>query len=108
MAQVLSNLLGNALTHGDEKEPVRLIVRADCTCVTLDVVNQGPTIATEQLQTLFEPFVRGEGSHQGRRRNGLGLGLYIAKQIVVSHGGMLTTQSCAGTTTFTVVLPRHD
>ena len=108
MAQVVSNLLGNALTHGDEKEPVRLIAKADCACVTLDVVNQGPTIAAEQIATLFEPFVRGAGSNQGRRRNGLGLGLYIAKQIVVSHGGMLTTQSRAGTTTFTVILPRQD
>jgi signal transduction histidine kinase len=108
MAQVLSNLLGNALTHGDEKEPVRLVAAANCTAVTVDVVNRGPTIPAEKIGTLFEPFVRGEESKHGRRRHGLGLGLYIAKQIVSSHGGTLTAQSLEGTTTFRIVLPRLE
>jgi signal transduction histidine kinase len=107
IAQVLSNLAGNALTHGDEKQPVWLIASANRASVSVDVVNQGPTIAPEQIRTLFEPFVRGEGSHQGRRRHGLGLGLYIANQIVCSHAGTLTAQSADGTTKFTVILPRQ-
>ena len=78
LAQVLSNLVGNALTHGDEKQPVKLIATSDSTSVALDVVNRGPTIAAEQIETLFEPFVRGAGSDLGERRHGLGLGLYIA------------------------------
>jgi signal transduction histidine kinase len=106
LAQVVSNLVGNALTHGDDTQPVRLIAKADAASVTLEVVNRGPTIAPDQLATLCEPFVRGAGSDHGRARQGLGLGLYIAKQIVVSHGGTLTAQSRDGTTTFTIVLPR--
>jgi PAS domain S-box-containing protein len=105
MAQVVSNLLGNALTHGDKKAPVQLIVTADPRAVTLDVVNQGPTIPAEQMQTLFEPFVQGSGNDDRERSRGLGLGLYIAKQIVASHGGTLTAQSRNRTTTFTVSLP---
>jgi len=50
--------------------------------------------------------VRGPGSDRGRGRGGLGLGLYIARQIVASHGGTLTARSADGTTTFTVTLPR--
>ena len=106
LGQVVSNLVGNAIAHGDEKRPVELIARADSTAVTLDVVNRGPTIAAEQLATLFEPFVRGAGSDRGQGRGGLGLGLYIAKQIVSAHGGTLTAWSLDGTTKFTVKLPR--
>jgi PAS domain S-box-containing protein len=107
MAQVVSNLLGNALTHGDEKAPVQLIVRTEPRLVTLDVTNRGPTISPEHAKTLFEPFVQGHtaGDRERDRGPGLGLGLYIAKQIVASHGGTITAQSRDGTTTFAVCLP---
>jgi PAS domain S-box-containing protein len=103
MAQVVSNLLGNALTHGDETAPVQIAVRMEQGGVTLDVINQGPTISAEQMQTLFEPFVQSAASRSHRR--GLGLGLYIAKQIVASHDGTIAAQSREGRTTFTVSLP---
>src|SRR5262249_22583963 len=106
LGQVVSNLVGNAIAHGDERQPVELIATADEAAVTLDVVNRGPTIAAEELATLFEPFVRGAGGDRGRGRRGLGLGLYIATQIVSAHGGTLTARSLEGTTTFTVKLPR--
>ncbi len=106
MAQVVSNLLSNALTHGDGEAPVRLIVGAVSGFVTLDVVNRGPTIAPELLKTLFEPFVQGPATGMGKQC-GLGLGLYIAHQIVASHGGTLTAQSDEGATTFTVRLCRQ-
>ena len=108
LAQVLSNLLGNALMHGDETQPVQLIATADSVSIAVDVVNRGQAIASEQIEGLFEPFVRGVGSDQEGRRHGLGLGLYIAKQIVVSHAGSLSARSLDGTTTFTVVLPRSS
>jgi signal transduction histidine kinase len=106
LGQVVSNLVENALAHGDEKQPVKLIAQGAATVVTLEVVNRGPTIAADEVATLFEPFVRGAGTDRGRARRGLGLGLYIAKQIVASHGGTLTARSADGTTTFTVALPR--
>ena len=108
LAQVVSNLLGNALTHGEEMQPVRLVTTADAAAVTLGVVNRGPTIPADRIEALFEPFVRGAASGQDERRHGLGLGLYIAKQIVASHGGTLSARSLDGTTTFTVVLPRSS
>src|SRR5262249_35269424 len=86
LAQVVSNLRGKALRHGDARQPVQLVATADSASVALDVVNQGPAIPAEQIETLFEPFVRGAGSEPEEQRQGLGLGLYIAKQIVVSHG----------------------
>ena len=107
MAQVVSNLLGNALTHGDKKAPVQLIVKTDQTRVTLDVTNRGPTISCEQAKTLFEPFVQGRANGNRGQYRGLGLGLYIARQVVASHGGALSVHSCDGMTTFSVALPRE-
>ena len=105
MAQVVSNLLGNALAHGDKRAPVQLVVKTCQKLVNLDVTNRGPTIAHEQAKRLFEPFVQGRTNGAGQSR-GLGLGLYIAKQIVASHGGTITACSQDGTTTFSVSLPR--
>jgi signal transduction histidine kinase len=101
LAQVVSNLLTNALTHGDAQQGVRLVVTGDIRFVNLDVVNRGPTLPAEQLDTIFEPFVS-----RAHRRSGLGLGLYIARQVVTSHGGTLTARSSDETTTFSMVLPR--
>ena len=107
MAQVVSNLLGNALTHGDKKAPVQLIVKTAPKLVTLDVTNRGPTISCEQAKTLFEPFVQGRANGNPGQCRGLGLGLYIAKQVVASHGGALSVHSWDGMTTFSVALPRE-
>ena len=85
---------------------MKLIATASSTSVAVEVVNRGPIIAADKIETLFEPFVRGAGGDQERRGQGLGLGLYIAKQIVASHGGTLNARSLDGTTTFAVVLPR--
>ena len=85
MAQVASNLIGNALKHGDQATAVR--VRLDCTRqnqITLQVRNSG-TIPDTLIPYLFDPF-RG-GHRQPGRSEGLGLGLYIVSQIVQAHGG---------------------
>jgi PAS domain S-box-containing protein len=107
LAQVVTNLLSNAFAHGDANAPVRLIMQADPRSVMLDVVNQGPTIPPADIPTLFEPFVQGPPDESTARRGGLGLGLYIANQIVASHGGTLTAQSNDGTTRFTIRLHRQ-
>ena len=104
LAQVLSNLLGNALEHGDAGAPVRIELTGRDRDVTIQVANQGRRIAPEELRDLFEPFRRGAGSSP---RRGLGLGLYIVERIVTAHGGTVTAESTdADGTRFTVRLPR--
>ena len=101
MAQVISNLVGNALQHSDGEVSVTL--RGDTDVVTLETHNGGPPIPPEVLPHVFEPGRRASGSRSG----GLGLGLFIGQQIVLAHGGTIAVRSEAEEgTTFTVVLPR--
>jgi PAS domain S-box-containing protein len=105
IAQLVSNLVGNALTHGDASAPVRLSIEGELE-VRLSVHNRGPAIEPQQIPVLFEPFRRGSGADAMRRR-GLGLGLHIAKQIAIAHGGSISVSSSSGEgTTFCVELPR--
>lgn len=106
IAQVLSNLVRNAIQHGAEGEPISLVAQGGGFAVTLAIRNAGPAIPARVLGTIFEPMVRHVG---GKRTNGgLGLGLYIAAQIVLSHEGTLgVTSTDADGTTFTVSLPRR-
>jgi signal transduction histidine kinase len=106
LAQVVTNLLVNALTHGDHDAPVRLQLGSDARFVTLDVINRGAPIPEARVKQLFDPFVQGDGDPLAPRR-GLGLGLYIAKQIVDSHQGTLAAFSRDGETTFSLALRRH-
>jgi PAS domain S-box-containing protein len=104
LAQVVTNLLDNALQHSPKGTPVRVLVQGTADTGTLIVSNAGPAIPPEVLPTLFEPFRRGPG---GERTRGLGLGLYISRQIVSAHGGTIEGRSSAGQgTSFTVTLPR--
>jgi signal transduction histidine kinase len=103
MAQVVSNLVGNAITHGAPGEPVRVSLDGDADELRLTVWNAGTQIPPEMLPVLFEPFRRGAAS----RGRGLGLGLYIVKQIVTAHGGDIDVHSTAENgTTFAVRVPR--
>jgi signal transduction histidine kinase len=108
LAQVASNLLGNALQHGDASEAVEVVVDGTATHeVVITVVNSG-AIPAEMLPQLFDPF-RGGAQRQAGRTEGLGLGLYIVRQIVVAHGGVVDVQSGSGPenrTIFTVRVPR--
>ncbi|HEX3765562.1 MAG TPA: PAS domain-containing sensor histidine kinase [Kofleriaceae bacterium] len=105
MGQVISNLVGNALTHGARESPVTVGLTSDNDSVLLAVTNRGPTIPGEALGRLFEPFWRGPEGGASRSR-GLGLGLFIAQQIVQAHGGGIVVRSHDERTTFTVRLPR--
>jgi two-component system sensor histidine kinase/response regulator len=105
LAQVASNLIGNALQHGDASEAVVVSIDGNApTCVELVVKNHG-TIPADKRATLFDPFRSGlEGTHP---TDGLGLGLYIAQQILHAHGGtVLLDASSANETRFCVTLPR--
>lgn len=105
LAQVTSNLLGNALQHGDEADSVQIKVDAGKTdAVVITVTNSG-TIPPDLLPQLFDPF-RG-GQRQTGRAEGLGLGLYIVQQIVRAHGGSVDVKSGEDNRTrFTVSIPR--
>jgi signal transduction histidine kinase len=90
--QLLSNLLGNAVTHGAMEFPVRVQARIDGSDWVLSVVNGGNAIPSDALTKVFEPYWRPATSTPG---GGLGLGLYICKQIVLAHGGSLEVSSSA-------------
>lgn len=105
LGQVFANLVDNALRHGAPGSPVRVrIDGTDPIAVRIDVVNGG-SIASDVVATLFEPMSGGDGRRQ--KSHGLGLGLFITKQIVRAHGGTIDLDSEApGETAFRVELPR--
>jgi phosphoserine phosphatase RsbU/P len=102
MGQLVSNLLSNALTHGDAQQPVTLRARSGNDTFELSVANGGEPIAEEAMINLFRPFVRGKGKES---QQGLGLGLYIASEIAKAHGGSLSASSTAEQTRFTFSMP---
>ena len=98
--QVVANLVGNAAKHGNGMTQISL--RGTERTVILEVHNGGSPIPPDKMAHLFEPFYPG-----GRRREGLGLGLYIIDQIVRAHGGSIRAESSEATgTIFTVYWPR--
>jgi len=102
--QVLSNLLGNAVQHGDGKVDVT-IEGVSASQVQLEISNGGAPIAPDLLEIIFDPFQRAGGGFA--RRAGLGLGLFISKSIVESHGGTIAARSDEAGTCFTLALPRR-
>lgn len=107
LAQVLSNLLGNALDHGVQNAPITLDMRARDAALDISVSNQGPAIPADVQESIFDPFHRGQPKRAGA--HGLGLGLYIVRQIAHAHGGEVSLAKSDGTTTtFTVRLPRRE
>ena len=105
IAQLLSNLLGNALTHGAPDAPVRVSASSDGDVFALSVENKGEPIPPGTVDRLFQPFFRGAGR---TGQQGLGLGLYIASEIARAHGGTLTVASSPERTRFTLRMPRGD
>jgi signal transduction histidine kinase len=105
MSAVVSNLLGNATEHAIPATPIRVDVRSEGPSVLLTIENEGEPIAPDVLATLFEPFHQADPSAQ-RASGNLGLGLYIAHEIIRSHGGAVAAFSRGGRTTFSVRVPR--
>ncbi|SFU74306.1 sensor histidine kinase [Pseudoduganella namucuonensis] len=108
MAQVMSNLIGNALQYGAADAPVGVVVQRDAAHVRIAIHNNGPILEPGQLIRVFEPFMRFAATEPGQEihSTNLGIGLYIAREIVHAHGGMIAVESIAGEgTTFTISLP---
>ena len=102
IAQLFSNLLGNALTHGSTNRPVRVRAVSGAEGFELSVANEGEAILPSDLPRLFQPFQRGANRPS---REGLGLGLYIAHEIATAHGGTLDVASTPEETRFTFRMP---
>ncbi len=106
VAQMASNLVGNALQHGADSGEINVhLDGCDATRLRLSVSNPGE-IPPELREVIFEPF-RGRRDEDSGRGGGLGLGLYIVQQLARAHGGEVLVTSGGGTTSFTVALPRE-
>jgi signal transduction histidine kinase len=108
LGQLASNLLANALHHGTAGHPVVVTVDGEATdSIRLEVANHG-SVRPEILPVLFEPF-RSSSDRKEAHSSGLGLGLFISKQIVLAHGGSIDVKSSEEDgTRFTVVVPRRS
>ncbi|HSP35787.1 MAG TPA: HAMP domain-containing sensor histidine kinase [Thermoanaerobaculia bacterium] len=107
LAQVVENLVSNAVKYSPDDSPIRVKVFASDTAVRVAITNGGKIIPASMLDQLFKRFSRLGGDADGNgRRKGTGLGLFISKQIVEMHGGSIQVTSTAEDgTTFTFELP---
>jgi PAS domain S-box-containing protein len=103
LAQVFSNLIVNAIDYGSPDDPVTITMSRANGSARVAVRNRGEGISEAERTSLFEPFRRGMDAKHGAR--GLGLGLYITREIVRSHGGAIEIQTPPGEVIFTVSLP---
>jgi signal transduction histidine kinase len=109
LRQMISNLVGNAIQHGIETGPVDFTASAEGREVMLTVRNGGPPIPPDALPTIFDPLTRGSSAEleKQRRPGSIGLGLYIAREVITAHGGTIEVRSSVDAgTVFTVRLPR--
>jgi sigma-B regulation protein RsbU (phosphoserine phosphatase) len=102
VGQLVSNLIGNALTHGAPDQPVRVGAKTEGGEFKLWVANAGEPIPAAAMEKLFEPFFRGDVRDS---RQGLGLGLHIASQIAQAHGGRIDVTSTPEETRLIFTMP---
>jgi sigma-B regulation protein RsbU (phosphoserine phosphatase) len=106
LAQVIGNLVGNAMAYGNPGEAVTVTSRTGPAACEIAVHNFGPPIPQALVATIFLPMERGERAGQGGRS--VGLGLYIVSEIARAHGGQVAVRSNEATgTEFTVTLPHR-
>ena len=104
LARVFQNILKNAAAYSLENTAIIIRARERPECVQISVENTGKTIPEQKLDAIFEKFCRLDDS-RGTKTGGAGLGLAIAKEIVLLHGGRIWAESKEGKTVFTVELP---
>jgi signal transduction histidine kinase len=98
VAQMVSNLLGNAIAYGSIEKPITLAAKRTETGFEISVTNNGSPIPPEAMPHLFTAFHRGDVLPN---QKGLGLGLYISQEIARAHGGVIVAKSTPNETTFT-------
>ncbi|MBE9661962.1 GAF domain-containing sensor histidine kinase [Mucilaginibacter myungsuensis] len=104
VAQLFSNLLGNALIHGAADGPILINAESGPNKFLLFIQNSGKPIPESIMANIFQPFAKG---HEKPGQDGLGLGLYIASEIARAHGGTLEVRSDDETTIFTFTTPNN-
>ena len=110
LAQVLSNLIGNALQYGVRHEAIGVHISSTAQEVSVAVNNKGPVIPAKKLGSVFDPLVRLAVNENldDVRETSLGIGMFIAREIVGAHNGSITVESNElDGTTFRVTLPRR-
>ncbi|HAT31815.1 MAG TPA: two-component sensor histidine kinase [Janthinobacterium sp.] len=110
--QLCTNLFANAAQYGDKACPIDIAALGDADAITVRVNNRGPVIPADSLHAIFQALVQldtaDDGEAGNRPRTSLGLGLFVAREIALAHGGTLgATSSEAEGTTFTLRLPRR-
>jgi signal transduction histidine kinase len=104
--QLLSNLVSNAIRYGESGAPVRVTLSGLPGEVVFAVKNRGPAIDPSYISRIFDPLERGPSQERDQNHpGGLGLGLFISREIVTAHGGEIRAESKDGETVFTVRLP---
>jgi signal transduction histidine kinase len=108
LQQMLRNLVSNALNYGSADMPVRVALRCEPDEVFLEVTNNGQNIDPADVMRIFDPLARAaERRESNDGHDGLGLGLFIVREIAKAHGGDVQVRSEMGETTFRVHMPRH-
>lgn len=107
LGQVFTNLIGNAIQYGVENKPISVTIIGEASDVIIAVHNECEPIPAAQLLTLFDSFTRGERGNSQSAKSNLGLGLFITREIVLSHQGSLDVISNDNEgTTFRIRLPK--
>ena len=106
MQQVLSNLVRNAVKHGTRDGPIRVRITGTAESVSFEVLNEGSFRHGASAHRMFDPLKRGTANDEFGG-DSLGLGLYIAREITVAHGGQINVHVHAAATVFAVSLPRQ-
>lgn len=108
LTQAISNLVANAMQYGCADGPVSVVAQAHGDEVVLRVRNQGEPISEGAMKKIFDPMVRQPTQKGDQHPTGLGLGIYIAREVVTAHGGTIAVTSTRKEgTTFTVQIPRR-
>ena len=108
LQQVLSNLVTNAVKYGTPNAPIRVRLTGAEDCVNFQVMNAGNLDASGGFERLFEPLTRGASAGGQPASDGLGLGLYIAREIALAHGGQISVHPHPAATVFAISLPRKS
>lgn len=106
ICEAVNNLVTNAAKYGDSEAEIQVTLDGDDDQVEIVVCNRGAELPPGLLNSMFEPLQRGTERAASGERQSLGLGLFIVREIVASHGGEVTVSSVAGETAFKLRIPR--